>query len=229
MSDYRVRYETLEFEDFDVHVRSLRDTQEFSDDTHKAERLGISSAMWGIFGVLWPSGRILAKIAHDYDVEGKRVLEVGCGLALASLVLAKRGADITATDYHPEAGSFLEANCELNQCQPIPFVRASWENEGEGEDEALGRFDLIVGSDVLYERDMVAPLVDFINRHANPTCEVLLMDPRRANRGKFSSQMEALGWASSRSDIVGEPDDEPYTGQLLRFVRGQENPPTDEG
>ena len=43
----------------------------------------------------------------------KRILEVGCGLGLASLVLNERSADISATDYHPEVETFLKINTEL--------------------------------------------------------------------------------------------------------------------
>jgi predicted nicotinamide N-methyase len=101
----RVRYQTLEFEDVDIHVRALRDNQEYSDDDGEAEKLGISSAQWSLFGVLWASGEALARHLFDYNIEGLRILEVGCGLGLASLVLNHRHADITATDYHPEAGA----------------------------------------------------------------------------------------------------------------------------
>ena len=58
MSPVRVRYQTIEFENLDVHVRSLRDNQQFSDPLGEAEALGISSAQWPLFGVVWPSGEV---------------------------------------------------------------------------------------------------------------------------------------------------------------------------
>ena len=57
----------------------------------------------------------------EYQVEGLKILEVGCGIGLASLVLNHRLANITATDYHPEAGGFLNANALLNGDRVIPF------------------------------------------------------------------------------------------------------------
>jgi predicted nicotinamide N-methyase len=95
MSDARVRYTTLEIGDMDIHIRMLRDVLQFHDPEGIAEKLGISSAAWPLFGVIWPSGEVLARLMMDYQVEGKRVLEVGCGIALASLVLNYRAADIT--------------------------------------------------------------------------------------------------------------------------------------
>ena len=56
MSSLRFRYQTLEFGNADIHVRSLRDNQQFSDDDDIALKLGISSATWPLFGVVWASG-----------------------------------------------------------------------------------------------------------------------------------------------------------------------------
>jgi len=109
VSAVRVRYQTLEIGDVDLHVRSLRDRQQFADAGGAAGRAGISSASWPLFGVVWESGKVLAQLMLGHEIAGLRVLEVGCGIGLASLVLRRRGADITATDQHPEARAFLDA------------------------------------------------------------------------------------------------------------------------
>lgn len=104
MSVVRLRYHTIEFGELDIHLRTLRDNQQFSDDEGEAEALGISSAFWPLFGIVWDSGNVLAHLMVEYEIVGLRILEVGCGIALASLVLNHRLADITATDYHPYPG-----------------------------------------------------------------------------------------------------------------------------
>ena len=56
MSSLRVRYQTIEFGDNDIHVRTLRDRQQFSDSgSDEAEKLGVSPASWPLFGVVWDS------------------------------------------------------------------------------------------------------------------------------------------------------------------------------
>ena len=94
-SSLRVRYQTYEFGDTDIHLRTLRNNQEFSDDEHIAEDLGILSASWPLFGIVWPAGQVLAHLMMDQQIKGKRILEVGCGMALTSLMLNQRNADIT--------------------------------------------------------------------------------------------------------------------------------------
>ncbi len=216
MSALRLRYQTLEFGAVDIHVRSLRDNQEFLDPGGVAEKLGISSASWPLFGIVWPSGEVLAHLMFEYEIAGKRILEVGCGIGLTSLVLNHRLADITATDYHPEVGAFLSENVQLNHGRAIPFVRTGW---GDAQ-TALGQFDLIVGSDLLYEREHVELLAGFIDQHARPRCAVVLVDPGRGNHARFSKRMVSLGYRHTQAapknvDYLAQP----FKGQILSYCR----------
>lgn len=190
----RYRYQTLELGGIAIHVRTLWDQQQFSDNTGAAARLGISSAAWPLFGLIWASGEVLARLMVGFDIAGKRILEVGCGIGLASLVLNQRMADITATDIHPEAGRFIRENTRINQDRPIPFVRTGW-SDAVSE---LGCFDLIIGSDLLYERAHVAPLAGFIHQHASEQCDILLVDPGRGHHAPFSKKMISLGFSHSQ-------------------------------
>lgn len=215
MSPLRVRYQTIEFDDVDIHVRTLRDNQQFDDEDGIAEALGISSATWPLFGVVWASGEVLAHLMSDYEIVGKRILEVGCGIGLASLVLNHRSADITATDYHPEAENFLQHNARLNDDRQIPFTRTGW-----GDDvSSLGTFDLIIGSDLLYEDEHVELLAAFIDQHAEARCDVIIVDPGRGKHARFSKRMINLGYSHSQS----KPEDtdylaQPFKGQILRYA-----------
>ncbi|MFC1684402.1 methyltransferase [Pseudomonadota bacterium] len=216
MSSLRIRYQTIEFDDVDIHVRTLRDRQQYRDVDGVAEKLGISSASWPLFGVVWPSSEVLAHLLSDFKIKGKRILEVGCGIGLASLLLNHRNADITATDQHPEAEGFLSENVQLNEGKVIPFVRTGW-----GDDDSdLGEFDLVVGSDLLYEGDHVELLAGFIDQHAKPHCEVILIDPGRGYHGRFSKKMVTLGYSHSQSKPANADYlEEPFRGQILRYQR----------
>ncbi len=213
----RYRYQTFEFGQTDIHVRMLRDRQQFDDGAAEiAEAVGVSQASWPLFGVVWPSAELLALLMLDYDIDGKRILEVGCGIALASLMLNHREADITATDYNPEVGDFLQENTRLNQGEDIDFTRTSWADE----DDELGLFDLIIGSDLLYEPDHAQLLSEFIHAHANPECEVIIIDPGRGLHPRFSESMRHLGFKHSQykpegKDHVGRP----FKGQVLTYRR----------
>jgi predicted nicotinamide N-methyase len=211
----------------DLHIRSLLDRQQFADDSGEAAALGISSAMWPLFGLLWPSGRQLARHMAGREVQsGERILEIGCGLALASLVSHRRGADVTASDCHPLTEAFLGENLRLNDLPPMAYRHGPWDGTASPSGYAHrsgvhGRYDLIIGSDVLYERDDGGVLPAFIERHAHDTACVMIVDPDRGNRSAFNRRMDAMGFelVESRLDEAASALGAAYKGRLMRYQR----------
>src|SRR5690606_36459406 len=144
-----------------------------------ASQLGISSALWPLFGLLWPSSLQLASLLARRPVSmSERILEIGCGLALSSMVAHRRGSRITASDCHPLAQEFLQQNLTLNQLPELQYRHGQWGVDAIADSGNLpsrllrSRYDLIVGSDVLYERDTPPQLAAFIDNHALPEAEV---------------------------------------------------------
>jgi predicted nicotinamide N-methyase len=99
---------------------------------------------------LWPAGLALAEALPD-DLAGVRVVELGCGLGVPSLVAAARGAAVTAVDWAADAIALLRENAARNGLE-LEAVRTDW----RGFD---GVFDLALAADVLYEARNVEPLV----------------------------------------------------------------------
>lgn len=216
MSDLRLSYQTIEFGKTDIHLCTLRSNQEFHDPNGEAEKLGISSATWPLFGVIWPSSMVLAHFINDYDINSKRVLEVGCGIGLSSLLLNKQNVNITATDYHPEVHKFLNRNSLLNGDKDIEFLRTNW-TDG---DDSLKLFDLIIGSDLLYEDAHIEQLSGFISAHSRPSCEVIIVDPGRGRKNKLIKQMITFGFSCQsikpkHTDYLAAE----FKGQILKFKR----------
>ena len=96
-------------------------------------------------------------------------------MALSSLLLNHRQADITATDY-PTVEYFLDRNTTLNNNRGINFERLDWSEDNSH----LGRFDIIIGSDSLrrptywdigwaIERSACQPVKSFANLDAAKT------------------------------------------------------------
>jgi len=216
MTNLRLSYQTVEFGKIDIHLCTLRNKQEFDDPVGIAKKLGISSALWPIFGVIWPSSLVLAHFIVDYETGSKRILEIGCGMALSSLLLNKRCDDITATDYHPEVQNFLQRNTSLNGDSDITFEQVDWTNKND----TLGLFDLIIGSDLLYEDGHTELLANFIENHSNLACEVIIVDPGRGRKNKLSSKMIEFGFTSSQQKpIHTDYLKQEFKGHILKFVR----------
>jgi len=200
----------------DLRIRSLLDCQQYADPDGAADAAGISAANWPLFGQIWPSSEKLADLMQAWAFGDCRVLEAGCGLALASMVIHRRGGNVTASDCHPLTEKFLRANLLLNQLPGLPYRTGHWLRANP----QLGTFDLIIGADLLYDRGQPGPLAAFIGEHAAPQAEVLIVDPNRGNRSAFHRGMKQSGFCLTETTL-NEPlaDGSPYRGRLLHYRR----------
>lgn len=197
-------------------LRVLSDTQQFADPDGHGERAGISSATWSLFGQLWPAGALLAHAMERFDIEGKRILELGCGIGLASLVLQRRGVDVVASDMHPLAEPFLAYNAALNALPAVHFRHLRWAQPLP----TLGQFDLLIASDVLYERGHAELLAGVVERHVRGTGEVMITDPGRGHSGGFTRLLEAQGFALTHTRCAMDHAGQAEHGSLLHYRRG---------
>ena len=224
MSSYQTKQESIAVRGVaDLQIRSLLDRQQFSDPLGDAARAGISSAGWPLFGLLWPSGlHLAAHLALRPVTVGERILEIGCGLGLASLVGHRRGADVTASDCHPLAGAFLLENTRLNALPALKYRQGDLASSAVPlAHQVQGRFGLIMGSDVLYDRSASQHLAGFIGRHATVRSEVWIVDPNRGNRAAFGHRMRDLGYtlADERLHTAPSATQPGYRGHLLVYRR----------
>ena len=78
---------------------------------------------------------------------------------------------------------------------------------------------MIIGSDVLYDREQPEALSQFIARHSEPGVEVLIVDPGRGNQTSFSRKMVLLGYSHKSRQVSCRPDGVAFKGQLHRYGR----------
>jgi predicted nicotinamide N-methyase len=217
----------------DLLIRSLLDNNQFHDPLDEALNLGISSATWPLFGLLWPSGQRMAERMARRPVTLERILEIGCGLGLSSLIAHRRGANVTASDCHPLTHAFLDENTRLNGLSPMAYRHGLWGTAASREDGlpvltsahdegVSGLFDLIVGSDILYERDDEGTLARFIDAHAAKTSEIWVVDPNRGNRAAFHKHMARVGFVMHEKilDQLAQDGVAAYKGRMLTYTRG---------
>jgi hypothetical protein len=123
----------------------------------------------------------------------------------------------------------LAANLRLNALPPMKYRHGAWAAVLDSASVApqrpnsavRGRYELIIGSDVLYDRDASTALAGFIGRHAAPAGEVWIVDPDRGNRPAFNRRMGTLGYAleDCRIDSAARLGALAYRGRLLVYRR----------
>ena len=141
---------------------------------------------------LWPSAIALAEEVARLDVDGRRVLELGCGLGLPSIVAALGGARVLASDWSPDAVEVTARNAERNGAE-VETVLAAWGLASALVDAAP--WDLVLGADLLYERRNVEQLVALLPCLGD---EVLLSEPGRPFESAFLERARETWTVDSR-------------------------------
>lgn len=142
------------------------------------------------------------------DVTGLPVLDYGCGHGMAAVVLARRGADVTAFDL--SSGYLAEARrrAAANDVS-IEFVQA----DAERLPFADGRFARVWGNAILHHLDMRRAACE-LHRVLQPGGIAVFCEPWGAN--------PLLAWARRRLPYYGKertPDEQPLLPRNVRVLR----------
>ena len=165
----------------------LIDEQAFVDD----ERL----PYWAD---LWPSARVLAERVATMPVDGRRFLELGCGTGLVSVAAAIAGFDVTATDYYDEALRFTALNVLVNTGALIDTRIGDWRRFPHD----IGRFELVVASDVLYEQPHAGLIAGVLDRTLTARGSAVIADPGRIAAPQFVDECKERGMPAAILDRI---------------------------
>ncbi|MGH7619610.1 MAG: class I SAM-dependent methyltransferase [Gemmatimonadaceae bacterium] len=135
---------------------------------------------------LWPSSRVLGERLLAIDGTHRSLIELGCGAGVVSTCAALAGFDVVVSDYYEDALRFARVNAARNAA-PVPrHLLLDWRYLPPG----LPRFDVVIASDVLYERPYGRLVAQAIAATLAPGGVALVADPGRVGREEF---MRALG------------------------------------
>lgn len=148
---------------------------------------------------IWDAGVVLAAmLGDDPAIAGKRIVELGSGTGIAGLSAAAAGAHVVLTDR--SAGmALLEANIALNGLDDIAVAsELLWGSTLDANEiKSHGSFDVICGSDLLYEPSNFDNLLKSLVYLSTPgKTQVLLTYPIRFKEDAF------LAAASDYFDMV---------------------------
>lgn len=160
------------------------------------------------------------------DMTDARILELGTGTGMVGLMCAKLGArEVYMTDYHPSVLHNVTRNVQLNDCQNVAVHKLDFfeiaglkQRNGEEpiEDWENEQFDIVIGSDLLYEMDHALSLPHVVAKFMKDVFHFLI--PLRARYQDevitFESKMAELGFtAIVQQDLEYEEQE----GQISQY------------
>ncbi len=143
---------------------------------------------------VWESAIVLAEDVARVDGRGRSLLELGCGLGVPAIVAARVGFTATASDYEAAALEGVRYNAVRNGAPGLATLLVDWRNLPDD----LGRFDVVVAADVLYEKHHAVALAAVIARTLAGDGVAWVADPGRARAVEFEPAARAAGLTVAR-------------------------------
>lgn len=135
---------------------------------------------------LWPASIAIARwIARRRDLDGRAVLDLGCGLGLPGTAAAARGAAVTFADRSTDALAFAAFNARENGARTEPRCIVHDWHRGE----VAGPFDLVLLADVSYRPVHHAPILRQLDAGLGARGIVVHADPERRESEGFLVQL----------------------------------------
>jgi predicted nicotinamide N-methyase len=150
---------------------------------------------------LWPSALALAEevLENQYIQPGVSVLEIGCGLGLPGIAAGLKGATVVLSDYVQEPLDFAAINWSLNLDSVATTALLDWREPAAGMEA-----DVLLASDVAYEKRSFEYLLKAFRGLLKPGGRVLLSEPNRMLAAGFFANLRGEGfeWEQKRRKIA---------------------------
>lgn len=145
---------------------------------------------------LWESGIGLARHVSELGdtLSGKHILEVGCGFGLVGIAASQTGGKVVFTDFEYDALLFAKHNAQLNKIDAANYVQMDWNRPC-----FHSKFDSILASDVIYEKQNWHPIIDLLKKHLTHDGIALLSEPNRKNVSGFFKALRQNGFTFEKS------------------------------
>ncbi len=196
---YNVEQSTIKIDSGEYRIISVRDMDELLDRLIRMnpEEIEVKDERLPYWAEIWPASLAMCNFLNRQAILGKgqKVLELGCGLGLVGMVAARQGADVLLTDYQPDALRFAELNWLLNIGEAPATHLMDWRNP-----DLSGKFDIILASDVAYEKRFFWPLIDTFRDLLNPGGHIYLSEPNRTIARRFFEMLKDDGFALIKHD-----------------------------
>ncbi|MAT40145.1 MAG: hypothetical protein CL946_11140 [Ectothiorhodospiraceae bacterium] len=191
LSDFSSQYNVLERR-FQINDRTLTiiSPADINDLIEKiSSKQFIIDERLPYWAEVWHSGIALAKTIDSCPalVEGKDILDMGCGLGITGVIAGLYADKVTFADYEPDA---LIAS-EINALKNGIVTEAAYECLDFRQPPGR-KWEVVIAADVVYEKRFREPLLKFFSEAVADSGIILITEPNRTvATGFFDDAVEA--------------------------------------
>jgi predicted nicotinamide N-methyase len=167
-----------------------------------------------LWAKIWKASWVLSAYLAEMPVDGnRRILEVGGGVGLVSIVAAAFGHQITMTEYNPDALNFARANACRNNCPELPIFKLDWHHS-----ELSQQFEMIVASEITYKEEDFSPLIQLFKSSLKPDGEIILASEiRKSGKDLFKFFQSAFDITVIKKKLRSEAASIPVVLMKMRL------------
>ena len=188
----KIRIEEFLIGDKKISIERVSDIDELFEELLQQDEQHIDRQDERIpyWAEVWSSAIGLSKYIgnNQHLFIDKKVLEIGAGLGLPSIMAAYFAQEIVVTDYMPEAIEFAERNWKLNHSDGnTRFELLDWRSIATFSQ----KYDIVLASDIAYEKGGCEVLFTALEKLLNPQGILLLSEPNRYIGQPFINRIKA--------------------------------------
>lgn len=163
----------LQLTDFEAYIERLVDSG------------GVSIMDLPFWAKVWESSFLMAYfLGRQPVVPGQRLLEIGAGMGVVGLYAALCGHRVTLSDINEDALLFARANARLNGLTEMNILKLDWNDPSPFEP-----YDIVFGSEVIYDRKSYPLLVRFLRRAVAPDGMIFLAKNQGLHAPRFFEEL----------------------------------------
>lgn len=192
---YSLHFTSLKIADHTIRLLKPSDVEELLDGQDPFSDI----SAFPLWANLWEASIVLAHIlVAAPQSQGKRLLELGAGLGLSGIAASAVGFDTLLTDNEQVILDFQQVSVAANGSERIEHLLFDWLHPPQ-----IGSFDVIAGAEILYNEEVLDPLLDICKNYLVKGGTVYLAhDVRRKCLPIFLRKAERYFHVGSRKQSI---------------------------
>lgn len=200
-SKYAVEIVSLKIGDKTLKLLQIKDLEEYIAGLVEAGSVPILDLPF--WAKVWESSFLLAYFLGRRPVLlGQRMLEIGGGIGVVGIYAAMCGHNVTITDINEDALLFARANVLLNGVTRAQVQKLDWNETNLPEP-----YDVIVGAEVIYDRESYPLLVNFLRSAIVPGGMIFLAKNANLHAPKFFVELTRYFEFKQNVQTIGNGED----------------------